>query len=77
MIHQLGWNESTLLLSPDNETTIFISRYSVPQFTQGWDLTRGYAWLEVEQLPALPFLCQSTIDDMDQDADLIDFGRYA
>lgn len=55
----------------------------------GWthDEERGRAFLDVEQLPALPFLCQSTIDAMDQDAEYhayaldhgytIDFGRYS
>lgn len=35
----------------------------------GWDFTLDYPVLEIVQYPALPFLCQSTIDDMDQDAE--------
>lgn len=66
----------------DNDVTIVMTRdlTFADHITPGWKLFHGsttYPVLDVIDLPALPFLCQSTIDDMDQDAEMIDFGRYS
>lgn len=77
-MYQSTHGATTTIGTFDNDTSIFISRYELPEGFNGWNLScYTFPCLEVQQLPALPYLCQSTIDGMDADADTIEFGRYS
>lgn len=61
------------------DAIITIMYFDAPS-ANGWMFSPVHntmAHLEFVSLPELPFLCQSTIDDMDADAELIEFGRYS
>ncbi len=66
-----------------NNVVITITRDAIAAafVNPGWKYFEGYvdnyAVLDIIDIPALPYLCQSTIDAMDQDADALDFGRYS